>query len=49
MTLRKRKDTVIERGSTRSHCLENWLWKRLWACRQIDEGKKERMNKCMNE
>ena len=24
----------IERGSTRSHCTENWLWKRLWTCRK---------------
>jgi hypothetical protein len=24
----------IERGSTRSHCVENWLWERLWTCRQ---------------
>ena len=21
---------LIERGSTRSHCVENWLWLRLW-------------------
>jgi len=21
------------RGSTRSHCVENWLWKGLWTCR----------------
>jgi hypothetical protein len=25
-----------ERGSTRSHCVENWLWKRLWTCRKAD-------------
>ena len=26
----------VERGSTRSHCVENWLWKRLWACGKTD-------------
>jgi len=26
----------IERGSTRSHCLENWLWKRLWTFRKAE-------------
>jgi len=30
MTLRKREDTEIERASTRSHYLENSLWKRVW-------------------
>jgi len=24
----------IERGSTRSHSVENWLWKRLWTCHE---------------
>ena len=24
----------IERGNTRSHCVENWLWKTVWTCRQ---------------
>jgi hypothetical protein len=28
-TLIKREDTGIQRRSTRFHCLENWLWKRL--------------------
>jgi len=28
-TLTKRDDTGIERGSTRSHRMENWLWKSL--------------------
>jgi hypothetical protein len=32
MTLRKSEDTEIER-STRSHCVENALWKRLWTRR----------------
>jgi hypothetical protein len=25
-----------DRKSTRSHNLENWLWKRLWTCRKTD-------------
>jgi hypothetical protein len=28
----------IERGSTRSHCVENSLWKRLWTCRKTGYG-----------
>jgi hypothetical protein len=32
----------IERGSTRSHYLENLLWKRLWTCRKTDHD----MNEC---
>ena len=28
----------IERGSTRSHTVENWLWKELWICRKTDYG-----------
>ena len=31
----------IERGSTGSHCVENWLWKRLWTCRKTDYGMNE--------
>jgi hypothetical protein len=31
----------IERGSNRSHCVENWLWKRLWACHETDCGMDE--------
>jgi hypothetical protein len=31
----------IERGSTRSHCLENLLWKRLQTCRTADYGVSE--------
>ena len=29
----KEKETIleIERGRTRSHYVENWLWKRLWT------------------
>jgi hypothetical protein len=26
----------IERGSTRSHCKENFFWKRLRSCRKRD-------------
>jgi hypothetical protein len=26
----------IERGSTRSHSMENSLWKRLWTCHKTD-------------
>jgi hypothetical protein len=27
----KEKELEIERGSTRSHFVMNWLWKRLWT------------------
>jgi hypothetical protein len=27
-----------ERGSTRSHSVENWLLKSLWTCRKADYG-----------
>ena len=32
------KETMLEteRGSTRSHYVENWLWKGLWTCRKTD-------------
>jgi hypothetical protein len=36
MTLRKEKILDFERGSSRSHCLENSLWKRLRTCRKTD-------------
>jgi hypothetical protein len=26
----------VEGGSTRSLCLENSLWKKLWTCRKIE-------------
>ena len=26
----------LKRGSTRSHPVENWLWKRLWTCPKAD-------------
>jgi hypothetical protein len=31
-----------ERGSTRSHSVENSLWKKLWTCRKTDYT----MNEC---
>ena len=30
-----------QRGSTRSHSLENSFWKRLWTCRKTDYGLNE--------
>jgi len=38
MTLGKEWILEIERGNTRSHCVENWLCKSLWACRKADCG-----------
>jgi hypothetical protein len=32
----KKMILVIERGSTRSHCVENSLWKGLWSCNKTD-------------
>jgi hypothetical protein len=34
--LEQKKILEIERGSTRSHPVENSLWKRLWTCRKTD-------------
>ena len=28
----------LEGGSTRSHSVDNWLWKRQWTCRKADCG-----------
>jgi hypothetical protein len=44
MTLRKKR--ILEIGSTsiRCHSMKNWLWKRLWTCRETDCG----MNECLN-
>jgi hypothetical protein len=39
----------IENGSTRSYCVENWLWKKLRTCHKTDYGMSERMNELMNE
>jgi len=30
------KIMLLERGSTRWHCLENRLWKMMWTCRKAD-------------
>jgi hypothetical protein len=38
ITLRKQKILEIERSGSRSHCVENSLWKRLWTSRKIDCG-----------
>ena len=32
----KERILETERGSTRSHCLQNWLYKGLWNCRTAD-------------
>jgi hypothetical protein len=37
MTLRKMRILEIERGSSRLHCVENLLWKRLWTFRKTTE------------
>jgi hypothetical protein len=31
------KKLKVERGSTRSHSVENSLWKRLWTCRRREQ------------
>jgi hypothetical protein len=36
ITLGNEKTPDVERGSTRSHFVENSLWKSLWTCRQTD-------------
>jgi hypothetical protein len=41
MTLRKGETLEFGRGSTRTHPVENWLWKRLWACRKTDYAMNE--------
>jgi hypothetical protein len=37
----------LERGSTRSHPVENSLWKRLRTCRKTDYRMNELMNECI--
>jgi hypothetical protein len=32
--LKERRE--IERGNTRSHCVEKWLWKNLYTCLKTD-------------
>jgi hypothetical protein len=36
MILGNEKTPDVGRGSTRSHSVENSLWKSLWTCRQTD-------------
>jgi len=38
----KREYCKLRKGSTRSHSVENWLWQRLWTCRNTDYGMYER-------
>jgi hypothetical protein len=26
--------TVLEGGISRSYCVENWVWNRLWSCQE---------------
>jgi hypothetical protein len=41
MTLGKDTILAIERRSTRSHSVENWLWKRLLTCHGTDRRMNE--------
>ena len=34
----KKRILEIERGSTKSHSLGDWLWKRPWTCPKRDCG-----------
>jgi hypothetical protein len=36
MTLRKKRMLTSDEGSSRSHCVERSLWKRLWTCRESE-------------
>ena len=49
MILRNDRKLEIEKGSTISHCVENWLWKRLRTCRKTDLGMTKSINlsKCI--
>jgi hypothetical protein len=38
---KKYRIVEIERRSTRSHCEENWFWKRLWTGHKTDHGFKD--------
>ena len=38
-------DLTERRGYCKSHCVENWLWKRLWACRKTDYGDRRKERK----
>jgi hypothetical protein len=35
--LKERGVLDTEIGNTRRHCIENWLWKRLWTCGLNDD------------
>jgi hypothetical protein len=39
----------LREGSTRSYCVENSLWKRLWTCRKADWGMNESCGNKMGE
>ena len=41
MTLKKERTLEIERGSTKSHFVENSPWKRLWTCLMTDNRMNE--------
>jgi hypothetical protein len=49
MTLQKRGYWKSARGSTRSHSVENSLWKRLWNFLKADHGMMITGNKKMAE
>ena len=38
---KEKEDIGNKRGSTRSHCVKKWLWKRLLTYRETDYGKNE--------
>jgi len=39
--LKEKRILETEKGSTRSHPVENSLWKSLWTCRKTDYGMNE--------
>jgi len=43
----------MERESTESRTVENWLWKRLWTCRETNEGWDQKgwtlMGRCLEQ
>jgi hypothetical protein len=49
VALRNWKVLEIERGSTSSYCLENWLWKGLWTVRKKDCGINEWMREGISQ
>jgi hypothetical protein len=46
-TLLNRSDRKIGRGSTRSHCVENLIWKRLWVFCETDNRMNEFEDCCV--